>query len=98
MSGVVRVFIVLFLFSMKPRVPILAHEIPKCLLISLKKCATEDFPLVPVTAIKFLGFFLNFFNNILRKYFLRSFLRIEFLQFKLISENIILGFFFYNFF
>ena len=49
---------------MKPRVPILAQEIPRYLLISLKKCATEDFPLVPVTAIKFLGFFLNFFNNI----------------------------------
>ena len=45
----------------------LAQEIPKCLLISLKKCATEDFPLVPVTAIKFFGFFFYFFNNIFKK-------------------------------
>ena len=54
---------------MKPRVPILAQEIPRYLLISLKKCATEDFPLVPVTAIKFLGFFLYFLIIFLKSKF-----------------------------
>ena len=39
---------------------------PKCLLISLKKYATELFPFVPVTPTMFLGISLNFFLELLK--------------------------------